>query len=204
MQEGTRRMSTLTDELLNLAKTGQKPLQLQPTDLQTVVEDTIFLLKGETEGREVGWKIGHLPVIACDPVLVRQIFQNLLSNAIKYTRPRERAVIEVGHTITEDVPVIHVRDNGVGFKMEFASKLFGVFQRLHSDEEFEGTGVGLATVHRIVSRHGGQIWARAEIDRGATFYFTLASTGRAPLHIEEIPTPVGQDVSIMNPLGSPI
>ncbi len=191
MRDGARRMSVLTDELLNLAKTGQKPLRLERTPLNPVVEQIIALLRGETEGREVQWRIGELPVVECDPVLVRQIFQNLLSNAIKYSRPRQHAVIEVGQMRMKDVSAIYVRDNGVGFEMQYANKLFGVFQRLHRDEDFEGTGVGLANVHRIVKKHGGQIWAEAEVDRGATFYFTLAGGESVPLSTEAVPTPVG-------------
>ncbi len=174
IQDGTRRMGVLTDELLNLARTGQRPLNLQLTGLNSIVEEIISMLKAETEGREVEWKVGSLPSAKCDAVLIRQVFQNLLSNAIKYSRTRAHAVIEIGHTKVKGEPVIFVRDNGVGFKMKYADKLFGVFQRLHCEEEFEGTGVGLATVHRILQKHGGRIWAEAEIDQGATFYFTLS------------------------------
>jgi light-regulated signal transduction histidine kinase (bacteriophytochrome) len=175
IQEGTRRMTLLTDELLVLSRAGQRSLRLQLTPLNSVVEEVILMLQAETEGREVEWKIGNLPSLECDPILIRQIFQNLLSNAIKYSRPRSHAIIEIGHTLQNDRPVIFVRDNGVGFNMRYADKLFGVFQRLHRDEEFEGTGVGLATVYRIVQKHGGRIWAEAEVDRGATFYFTIGS-----------------------------
>lgn len=173
IQDGTRRMGILIGELLNLARTGKQPLCLQPTELVSIVHETIAMLNPEAGGREVEWKIGDLPLANCDPVLVRQIFQNLLANAIKYTRPRARAVIEVGHKQEGDRIVIFVRDNGVGFDMQYADKLFGVFQRLHRDEDFEGTGVGLATVYRIVQKHGGRVWTEAEVDRGATFYFTL-------------------------------
>jgi light-regulated signal transduction histidine kinase (bacteriophytochrome) len=109
--------------------------------------------------------------------LVKQVLANLLSNAIKFTRPREHAVIEVGATLREGLPVIFVRDNGVGFSMKYATKLFGVFQRLHRQEDFEGTGVGLATVQRVVLKHGGCVWAEAELNKGATFYFTLGPVG---------------------------
>jgi len=173
IQDGTQRMGVLIGELLNLARTGKQPLRLQRTGLGPIVREILSMLHAETEGREVEWEIGDLPAANCDPVLVRQIFQNLLANAIKYTRPRARAVIEVGHAQEGDETVIFVRDNGVGFDMRYADKLFGVFQRLHRDEDFEGTGVGLATVYRIVQKHGGRVWAEAEVGRGATFYFTL-------------------------------
>jgi PAS domain S-box-containing protein len=176
IHDGTNRMGLLINELLNLARTGRRSLCWQLTELNSVVEEIIYMLKTETEGREMEWKVGNLPTVECDPVLVRQIFQNLLSNAIKYSRPRPLAVIEIGCTQEKDRPVIFVRDNGVGFNMQHAGKLFGVFQRLHREEEFEGTGVGLATVHRIVQKHGGRIWAEAELDRGATFYFTLGGS----------------------------
>jgi light-regulated signal transduction histidine kinase (bacteriophytochrome) len=154
-------------------------LRLQTAGLNPIVEETIAMLSAETIGREVEWRIGDLPSIQCDPVLVRQVFQNLLSNAIKYSRPRAHAVIEIGQTRANERAAIFVRDNGVGFNMQYADKLFGVFQRLHSDEEFEGSGVGLATAHRIVHKHGGRIWAEAEPDRGAVFYFTLG--GETPI-----------------------
>jgi light-regulated signal transduction histidine kinase (bacteriophytochrome) len=173
IQDGIQHMNLLINELLNLARTGQRSLRLELTGLNSVVEEIISLLTAETAGRDVEWKIGNLPSLECDPVLVRQIFQNLLSNAIKYSRPRPHAIIEIGHTQENDRPVIFVRDNGVGFNMQYADKLFGVFQRLHRDEDFEGTGVGLATVYRLVQKHGGRIWAEAELGRGATFYFTL-------------------------------
>jgi light-regulated signal transduction histidine kinase (bacteriophytochrome) len=179
IEAGARRMTVLTDGLLNLAQTGQRPLRLQLTGLNSIVEEIVSMLKTETEGREVEWKISDLPAVECDPVLVGQIFQNLLSNAIKYSRGRPRAVIEIGHTQENGRHVIFVRDNGAGFNMQYADKLFGVFQRLHSEEEFEGTGVGLATVNRIVQKHGGRIWAEAEPDRGATFYFTLGGSETA-------------------------
>ena len=171
--QGAARMGKLIDELLNLARIGRHSLTIQPAVLSSIVRDVLALLEPEIAGRNVEWKIADLPVLECDPTLVRQVFQNLLHNALKYSRPRSPAVIEIGQTEKHGQSVIFVRDNGVGFSMKYADKLFGVFQRLHRAEEFEGTGVGLATVQRIVHKHGGRVWAEAEIDRGATFYFTL-------------------------------
>jgi light-regulated signal transduction histidine kinase (bacteriophytochrome) len=136
-------------------------------------------LEDETAGRKLEWHVEHLPAVECDPGLMKQVFANLLSNAVKYTRPRSVAVIEVGCRRSNGQQTLFVRDNGVGFNMKYADKLFGVFQRFHSAAEFEGTGVGLATVDRIIRRHGGHIWARAAEGRGATFYFTLAGLDRA-------------------------
>jgi light-regulated signal transduction histidine kinase (bacteriophytochrome) len=139
-----------------------------------LVKDVVSLLIPEIEGRQVEWKIGELPFVECDPTLTRQVFQNLISNALKYSRPRSPAVIEIGETEKEGEQAIFVKDNGVGFNMKYSDKLFGVFQRLHVAEEFEGTGIGLATVERIIKKHGGRVWVEAELDRGATFYFTLS------------------------------
>ncbi len=173
IQEGTRKMGQLVDELLSLARVGRQSPSLQVAGLNSIVAEVVAMLKPEYDGREVEWKIASLPFVECDPALMKQVFQNLLSNALKYSRPRQRAVIEVGPTQTNGQPVIFVRDNGVGFSMKYSDKLFGVFQRLHRSEDFEGTGVGLATVQRIIKKHGGQVWAEAELDKGATFYFTI-------------------------------
>jgi light-regulated signal transduction histidine kinase (bacteriophytochrome) len=181
IQEGTRRMGLLVDDLLNLARLGRHELQLRVTGLDSIVKDVVNDLKAETEGRSVEWKIGSLPYVEGDPALLQQVFHNLLSNALKYSRPRAHALIEVGQKQEAGQPVVFVRDNGVGFSMKYADKLFGVFQRLHRSEDFEGTGVGLATVLRIVQKHGGRIWAEAELDQGATFYFTLGQDRAAEI-----------------------
>jgi PAS domain S-box-containing protein len=185
IQEGTRRMGQLVDELLSLARVGRQSLSRQKADLGLMVWDVVQMLEPEIGERQVEWKIGELPIVECDPVLVRQILQNLLANALKYSRPRPKAVIEIGltSTPTNGPAVFFVKDNGVGFNMKYADKLFGVFQRLHRAEEFEGTGVGLATVQRIVQKHGGRVWAEAELDKGATFYFTLGEAEAAERQI---------------------
>jgi light-regulated signal transduction histidine kinase (bacteriophytochrome) len=144
------------------------------------VDEVLADLKEETAGRTLEWHIEALPAIECDPGLMKQVFANLLSNAVKYTRPRPVAVIEVGCRKMNGDSALFVRDNGVGFNMKYADKLFGVFQRFHRAEEFEGTGVGLATVDRIVRKHGGHIWAEAAVDQGATFYFTVPGLAPSP------------------------
>ncbi len=176
IEEGTRRMGQLVDDLLNLARVGRRDLDLQVTGLQSLVAHSIEEIQPDCEGREIDWKIGNLPYVECDPGLMKQVFLNLLSNAVKFTRPRERAVIEIGQKQENEIPIIYIRDNGVGFSMKYVDKLFGVFQRLHRTEDFDGTGVGLATVKRIIQKHGGTIWVEAELDKGATFYFTLGKS----------------------------
>ncbi len=177
--EGTRKMGQLVDELLTLARVGRQTPNLQVAGLDSIVAEVLVLLKPEYEGRTVEWKIAQLPFVECDPTLIKQVFQNLISNALKYSRPRKQTVIEIGQSETKDGEnAVFVRDNGVGFSMKYASKLFGVFQRLHRAEDFEGTGVGLATVQRIIHKHGGRVWAEAELDRGACFYFTLSGAER--------------------------
>jgi signal transduction histidine kinase len=169
IEEGTRRMGLLVDDLLNLARVGRRDLSPQVAGLKSIVDEAIADLKPDSRGREIEWKVGALPYVECDPGLMKQVFLNLLSNALKFTRPRPRAVIEIGQKEENGLPVLYVRDNGVGFSMKYVDKLFGVFQRLHRAEDFEGTGVGLATVQRIIQKHGGRIWAEAELDKGATF-----------------------------------
>jgi PAS domain S-box-containing protein len=173
IEDGSRRMGLLVDELLNLARVGRHALQLQPAKLNSLIEEVVSLLQPDVEGRSVSWKIAELPSVACDPVLIKQVFQNLIANALKFTRTRQLAIIEISQRQENGEMVIAVRDNGVGFNMKYQDKLFGVFQRLHRAEDFEGTGIGLVTVQRIIRKHEGRVWAEAEVDKGATFFFTL-------------------------------
>jgi PAS domain S-box-containing protein len=177
IRSGTRQMGQLVDDLLNLSRVGRREPDLQITGLGSLVEELVAELKAENPERQIQWTIAPLPFVECDPALIKQVLTNLLSNAVKFTRPRAPAVIEVGARRRKGREEVFVRDNGVGFSMKFADKLFGVFQRLHRAEDFEGTGVGLATVERIIHKHHGEVWAEAELDRGATFYFTLGTEG---------------------------
>jgi two-component system, LuxR family, sensor kinase FixL len=173
VRAATLHMGRLVDDLLNLARVGRDSLRIVATDLNELVAETILSLEGEARGRAVDWRVRRLSRAHCDAGLMRQVFFNLLSNALKFTNHREKAIIEIGEIRNEGEPVIFVRDNGVGFDMKYADKLFQVFQRLHSEEEFEGTGVGLAIVYRILQKHGGAIRAEASPQRGATFFFTV-------------------------------
>jgi two-component system, sensor histidine kinase and response regulator len=173
IQEGIQKMGGMIDDLLNLARLDHRSMVFETTSLRPLVDSVVQDLKSETIEREIEWRVGSLSTVKCDPGLLRQVFANLLSNAVKYTRPRGRAVIEVGESTIEGETVFFVRDNGAGFDPRYAQKLFGAFQRLHTDQEFEGTGIGLATVERIIRKHGGRVWAEAEINKGATFRFSL-------------------------------
>ena len=169
-----QQMGRLVDDLLNLARIGRQELRRQPTELPPIVEEVIASFKSEIENRKIEFRVGDLPVVKCDPALMHYVFINLISNAIKYTRPRDHAIIEIAQAAGNgNGQTIFIRDNGVGFSMQYADKLFGVFQRLHRAEQFEGTGVGLAIVERIIRKHGGKVWAEAEPDKGATFYFSI-------------------------------
>lgn len=170
--KGAGRMETLLEALLNLSRFGRQSVQRHQVDMKKLVSKVIEDLGPDLRGRQIDWKVGELPLVHCDLALMKIVFANLLSNAVKFTRLRSPATIEIGQTMVEGAPVLFVRDNGAGFDMRYAGKLFGVFQRLHRAEEFEGTGIGLATVQRILQKHGGRIWAEAEPDKGATFYFT--------------------------------
>ena len=167
------RLGTLIDELLDYSRLGRKALAVADTDLARTVASILEDISSGLEKRRVEWDIAPLPRVRADPALIRLVMQNLIENAVKYTGTRDAARIEFGARQEEREDTIWVRDNGVGFDMQHSGKLFGVFQRMHTDAEFEGTGIGLANVKRIVERHGGRIWFEAAPQRGATFYFTL-------------------------------
>lgn len=173
IRNGAGKMAELIDDLLTFSRLSRAPMRRDRIDTAELVRDVAGALEGTHAGREVVLEIGALPPCEGDLALIRQVWLNLLSNAIKYTGRRARAEIAVAAQANAGETVFLVRDNGAGFDMKYAHKLFGVFQRLHRAEDYEGTGVGLAIVHRIVSRHGGRVWAEAAPDRGATFYFTL-------------------------------
>jgi light-regulated signal transduction histidine kinase (bacteriophytochrome) len=170
VRQNAQQMGCLIDDLLTFSRLSRQPLNKQSITPTRLVREVWDDLRPEQEGRRVDIVISDLPACRADPTLLKQVFVNLLSNALKFTRQREVAQIEVG---CREGHVYFVKDNGVGFDMQYAHKLFGVFQRLHRAEEYEGTGVGLAIVQRIIHRHDGRVWAEAEVDKGATFYFTL-------------------------------
>ena len=173
IREGAQRMGILIDDLLTFSRLSRSPLNKVDVNTGKLVRNVLEGLKSQKDGREIDVRIGDLPACLGDPALLNQVWINLLSNAFKYTRQRHPAVIEIGCKLERDEKVYFVRDNGAGFDMRYVNKLFGVFQRLHRADQFEGTGVGLAIVQRIVHRHGGRIWAEAELNQGATFNFTL-------------------------------
>jgi PAS domain S-box-containing protein len=179
IREGAHSMGRLVDDLLALARIGQQDLRPVPTPLGPLVNEVVEDVMAEAGGRVIRWNIGPMPEVVCDPGLTRIALTNLLSNAVKYTRPCSEARIDIEQGVHDGYQTIMVRDNGVGFDMEYADKLFGVFQRLHDGEQFEGQGVGLATVQRIIHKHGGEIWAEARPGEGAAFYFTCPLAGAA-------------------------
>jgi PAS domain S-box-containing protein len=188
VRDGASHMGNLIDGLLALSRLGRQELKRRPVEVAELVKQSMGDLRADVEGTAAEFVVGSLPSCNADPLLLRQVFVNLLSNALKFSRKQEKVRIEIGalraheaaqapvhvlRLLDPDSWVYYVRDNGVGFDMRYADKLFGVFQRLHRQEEFKGTGIGLATVQQIIHRHGGQVWAEAEVGKGATFYFTL-------------------------------
>ncbi len=175
--DSAKRMGNLIDDLLSFSRISRSEAHWEVVSLEQLVQEALREVRPEVEGRQVAWKLGMLPAWPCDRSMIRLVLVNLVSNAVKFTRTRPQAEIEIGCREPEpDRVVVFIRDNGVGFEMKYVNKLFGVFQRLHPTEEFEGTGIGLATVQRIVHRHGGRVWAEGQVDQGATFYFSLSKS----------------------------
>src|ERR1041384_3821771 len=179
IRAGAQRMGKLIDDLLTFSRLSRRSLDKQPVNTARLVREALTELHEQQNDREIDLRIADLPACDGDAALLKQVWLNLLSNALKYTRHRQRAVVEVGSKSENGKVIYFVRDNGTGFDMQYANKLFGVFQRLHRVDEFEGTGVGLAIVQRVIHRHGGDIWAKAAVDDGATFYFTLGNRPNA-------------------------
>ena len=168
------KMGLLIDELLTFSRMGRHTMSFQQVALGRLVHEVIAELAPDAAGRKIDWRIGDLPAVNSDATMLRLVLANLIGNALKFTRPRPEAQIEIGSQPAQNAEfVIFVRDNGVGFDMTYGDKLFGVFQRLHHADEFEGTGIGLANVRRLITRHGGRTWAEGEVNQGATFYFSL-------------------------------
>jgi signal transduction histidine kinase len=174
VDNGAQEMGRLIEGLAEFSRLGSRPLIKQVMELSGLVQNVLSELVHEREGRKVEIQVGYLPACVGDPVLLKLVFMNLLSNAFKFTRGFERGFIEIGCRDDQpSEPVYFVRDNGAGFDMQYASKLFGIFQRLHPKSEFEGMGIGLSIAQSIIQRHGGRIWAESEVNKGASFYFTL-------------------------------
>jgi light-regulated signal transduction histidine kinase (bacteriophytochrome) len=171
--DAARQMGTLIDDLLKFSRTGRSEIKMSNVDMNEMVADVVKFLSEEYPTRTIEWIVNPLPNIIGDNAMMKLVWINLLSNAVKYTKNRENTRIEIGFRDENTEFIFFVRDNGIGFDMQYAHKLFGVFQRLHSKDEFEGTGIGLANVRRIILRHGGRTWAEAELNNGAIFYFSL-------------------------------
>jgi PAS domain S-box-containing protein len=172
--DSAKKMGTLIDDLLAFSRIGRAETRMTVVSLGDVAHQVLREIERETDGRDIGWSIAALPDVHGDHAMLRLALYNLVANALKFTRTRSRAEIEIGaRGGADDEVVVFVRDNGVGFDMKYVNKLFGVFQRLHSTEAFEGTGIGLATVQRVIGRHGGRVWAEGAVEGGATFYFSL-------------------------------
>lgn len=180
--DAARQMGNLIDALLEFSRMGRTEMRSQKVSLAQLVEDAQRALRPEMQDRQIEWKIEPLPEIEGDPVMLQQVIVNLVSNALKYTRQRKKAQIEIGSKQSDNKTIFFIRDNGVGFDMDYSDKLFGVFQRLHPAREFEGTGIGLANVRRIIHRHGGRVWAESQVDRGAAFYFSIPTGAKEGSH----------------------
>ncbi len=173
VRDNTKRMGVLIDDLLTFSRLGRKEMEKKDINMEKLAKDVFKQLKDTAPQRKLKMKINALPPVRGDENLIREVLQNFLSNAIKFSKNEKSPVIEVGGKLEDKENIYYVKDNGVGFDMKYSDKLFGVFQRLHSQEDFKGTGVGLAIVQRIIHRHGGRVWAEGKVNKGATFYFTL-------------------------------
>jgi light-regulated signal transduction histidine kinase (bacteriophytochrome) len=173
VRDNTGRMGQLIDDMLQFSRTGRLELNFVEVDMEHLVREVVEELKPTFAGSKLQLEIGSVPPVRGDRAMLHQVFVNLLSNAIKFSQHKEMPKVQVGGSVEGDEAVYYVKDNGAGFDMQYAGKLFGVFQRLHSMEEFEGTGIGLAIVKRIVTRHGGRVWAEGKVNEGATIYFAL-------------------------------
>jgi light-regulated signal transduction histidine kinase (bacteriophytochrome) len=173
ISDSTRQMGILIDDLLEFSRSGRQEINLTELDMNEILQEALNIVKHDYADRNIDWAISPLPRVFGDHNLLRMVWVNLLSNAVKFTRTKVKARIESGFREKNNELVFYLRDNGAGFDMQYIEKLFGVFQRLHSVEEYEGTGIGLANVHRIIGKHGGRTWAEGEIGKGATFYFTI-------------------------------
>lgn len=173
IEGASARMATMIDDLLAFARVGKADLGMRTFNMDSLVQEVIRDFEQEVQGRDITWQLDHLPAVYADRSMIRLVWGNLLSNALKYTTPCPHPKIHIGYQLTEKEQVFFVRDNGVGFDIKYVDKLFGVFQRLHSASKFEGTGIGLANVRRIINRHGGKTWAEGVINEGSCFYFSL-------------------------------
>jgi len=176
IDEASGLMGKLIDDLLAFSRTGRAEMAKSHVNFDQLVIGVLEDLRMDTQERKIVWQIAPLPAAEGDQAMLRLVWSNLISNALKYTRTRDETQIAIGCAKNDEGETVYfIRDNGVGFDMQYADKLFGVFQRLHTDKEFEGTGIGLATVQRIIRRHGGSVWAEGKVDGGATLYFSLPS-----------------------------
>ena len=173
MMQNATQMGMLIDDLLDFCRLGRAPLAVKTIDMNEMVKTVIDEVKADNQNIQPEFNLHELTATKCDPVLMKQVWTNLISNAVKYSRKKDKSIIEIGTTHVNGSTTFFVKDNGAGFDMKFSDKLFAVFQRLHKVTEYEGTGVGLALVHRIITKHDGKIWADAKVNEGATFYFTL-------------------------------
>lgn len=171
--ENANKMGQLIDDLLSFSRLGRQEIRKTEIDMRALAKTVFEEISAQSPGRKIKFIIRSLPCVYGDKAMIQQVLTNLFSNAVKFTRPMNTALIEFGYAPEAVKNTFYVKDNGVGFDMQYVNKLFGVFQRLHAVTEFEGTGVGLALVHRIIARHGGQVWAQGKVNQGAVFYFTL-------------------------------